>query len=377
MRSWAEHQGVPALVEHAHGSYERPGLRGHRLSDPGGGPRDIAGRAWSTAFSPVRVEQDATTLVVEAQDIVSGLALRTEFEALPGGALRGRHLLTNVGRTPYLRRRARGRAAARRPAPIEVLDFTGRHERERTPQRHVGHATGSGCASHAAASPAWTRPAWWSRAPAGFGFYDGRAAAASTCRGAATACSACERERRGGADDQRGRAAAPRRDRADGRRRRYTMPWVFFAAADDGLDGLARPGTPGSDRCRRIRPCSRWRSTSGRPCTSTTTSNGCAASPTWPPGSASSASCSTTGGSAAAATTPPGLGDWWVDDERVAGRTDAARRPRPRPRHAVRALVRARDGQPGLRPLPRRTPTGSSPRTTGCRCCTAASWSST
>ena len=40
-----DHQGVPLLLEHAHGSFERPGLRGHRLADRVGGPRDVAGRA--------------------------------------------------------------------------------------------------------------------------------------------------------------------------------------------------------------------------------------------------------------------------------------------------------------------------------------------
>ena len=49
-----------------------------------------------------------------------------------------------------------------------------------------------------------------------------------------------------------------------------------------------------------------------------------------PPTSASSGSCSTTAGSPAVATTPPGLGDWFVDDDGVAGRAAPARRPRAR-----------------------------------------------
>ena len=63
-----------------------------------------------------------------------------------------------------------------------------------------------------------------------------------------------------------------------------------------------------------------------------------------------------------------GLGDWNVDADGLAGRPAPARRPRPRARHAVRAVVRAGDGQPRLRPGPRpprvdpaRPATGSPP----------------
>src|SRR6476659_5592856 len=45
-----ERRGAPLLVEHAHHRFERPGLRGHRLADPRGGARDVAGRAWTTSF---------------------------------------------------------------------------------------------------------------------------------------------------------------------------------------------------------------------------------------------------------------------------------------------------------------------------------------
>ena len=82
--------------------FERPGLRGHRLADPQGGARDIAGRAWTTSFGPVQIEERENALVLEARDDTAGLRLRTEVESLPGGALRARHTLTNVAPAPYL-----------------------------------------------------------------------------------------------------------------------------------------------------------------------------------------------------------------------------------------------------------------------------------
>jgi len=128
-------RGVPTLVEQAHGAYERPGLRGHRLADEPGGARDVAGRAWSTRFEPVATEESEDTLVVTARDPRAGLSLRTEIESLPGGALRLRHALTNDAATPYLLEGIEV-SLPLPAAATEVLDFTGRHEGERAPQRH-------------------------------------------------------------------------------------------------------------------------------------------------------------------------------------------------------------------------------------------------
>jgi alpha-galactosidase len=116
--------GVPLLLEHSRGSYLRPGLRGSRT-----------GRDWSTAFVPRGVEASEAALVVSAVDESAGLELRTELEALVGGALRMRHVLTNSASAPY---QLEGLEVS---LPVsdrctEVLDFTGRHEGERSPQRH-------------------------------------------------------------------------------------------------------------------------------------------------------------------------------------------------------------------------------------------------
>ena len=59
----------------------------------------------------------------------------TEAEAVPGGAIRARHTLTNPGGRPYL---VDGLEVVF-PLPgrvEEALDFTGRHMAERIPQRH-------------------------------------------------------------------------------------------------------------------------------------------------------------------------------------------------------------------------------------------------
>ena len=67
--------------------------------------------------------------------MTAGLRLVTEVEAVPGGAIRARHTLTNTGPRPYVVNSLEvvfplpGRAG-------EVLDFTGRQTAERIPQRH-------------------------------------------------------------------------------------------------------------------------------------------------------------------------------------------------------------------------------------------------
>jgi len=120
------------LPEHGLGWFGRPGLSGHRLD---AGNRPVAGRDWSPVFLPTGIESDGRRAEVCAEDVTAGLRLVTEAEAVPGGAIRVRHTLTNTGPQPYvvdslevvfpLPARAR-----------EVLDFTGRQTAERIPQRH-------------------------------------------------------------------------------------------------------------------------------------------------------------------------------------------------------------------------------------------------
>ena len=123
----------PLLPQHAEGWFGRPGLSGHRLDAETGGP--AAGRDWSPLFLPVRSERDGVRAVVEAEDKAVGLGLVTEIEAVPGGAVRARHTLTNRGRQPYLVDSLE--VVFPLPGRVgEVLDFTGRQTAERIPQRH-------------------------------------------------------------------------------------------------------------------------------------------------------------------------------------------------------------------------------------------------
>jgi alpha-galactosidase len=124
----------PLLPQHAEGWFGRPGLSGHRL---GSGPDSpvLAGRDWSPRFRPVRSEHDGTRARVEATDKTAGLELVTEIEAVPGGAVRARHTVTNSGGDPYVVDSLE--VAFPVPARVgEILDFTGRQTAERIPQRH-------------------------------------------------------------------------------------------------------------------------------------------------------------------------------------------------------------------------------------------------
>ena len=138
------------------------------------------------------------------------------------------------------------------------------------------------------------------------------------------------------------------------RARRYATPWVLRRCAD------RRAGRPrrrlarlAGEPCRRT-PAARSRScsTSGRRSTSTTTSTGSGRSPT---------------SAARVGVERFVLDDGWFREPprrhrragrlarrrgRVARRAAPAGRPRARARHGVRAVGRARDGQPRLRPVP-------------------------
>ena len=140
---------------------------------------------------------------------------------------------------------------------------------------------------------------------------------------------------------------------------RYSSPWLF-ASWGEGLDEFA---------ARFHRSCGRGPSTHGTRGPSLLNTweavyfdhdlAGCSSSPSAPPRWGSSGSCSTTAGSAGVATTRRG----WATgtSTSTSGPTGCAvRRPRPRARHGLRAVGRAGDGQPRLRPRRGPTPSGSS-----------------
>lgn len=119
------------LPEQSAGWLGTPGLSGHR-----------DGRVFSTAFAVTRSARTAGTgpvrehLEVEAVDDTAELAVLLEFDLLVGGAIRHRaHLINNAGTGVY----TLDALLPTLPVPTEaqeILDLTGRHLRERSPQRH-------------------------------------------------------------------------------------------------------------------------------------------------------------------------------------------------------------------------------------------------
>ncbi|MEU4244490.1 alpha-galactosidase [Actinoplanes sp. NPDC026619] len=115
---------VSLLPEQSAGWLGFPGLAGHR-----------DGRSWSTAFVVTGVRRDEPgAVLVTAHDEDAGLALELEFELHRSGVLRTRAGLTSTRPGRYWLEHL----ALLLPVPeeaVELLDFTGHHLRERSPQR--------------------------------------------------------------------------------------------------------------------------------------------------------------------------------------------------------------------------------------------------
>jgi alpha-galactosidase len=232
------HRGAPLLLEHSRGSFLRPGLRGHRIADAAADDaRDIAGRSWSTAFVPAAIEEAAGVLTIDARDDDAGLQLRTEVEALAGGALRIRHVLTNVGAQPYVL----DGLEVSVPVPeeySELLDFTGRHERERTPQRHA-MVDGLWLRESRGGRPGLDSPTMLIAGTQGFGFGHGAVLAVAVATSGNSVLAA-----------QRSTAAGPMLGGGElllpgevvlRTGDSYLSPWLFVVAGAAGLDSIAAP----------------------------------------------------------------------------------------------------------------------------------------
>jgi alpha-galactosidase len=223
--------GMPFLGEHAHGRYTRPHLRGHRISHDS----TPAGLAWTTRFTTDDLALTDRFLRLTAVDEHAGLSLRMEFESVVGGSLRGRCAVTNTDPTPYV---VEGLEVVLPVADdlVEVLDFTGRHERERTPQRHpvtdglwLREGRGGRPGLDAATMAVIGTP--------------GFSGTTGTMVGVHVAWSGnsvlrVERDAATGTTIGGGELLLPG-EMVLGSGESYESPWVFFAAADDGLDGLA------------------------------------------------------------------------------------------------------------------------------------------
>jgi alpha-galactosidase len=220
----AGRRGCSLLIEQARGSFDRPGLRGHRLD----------GGAWSPAFVRTGLTVTDERLVVEAEDEVAGLALRTEIEALAGGAIRARHVLTNTGDTPYV---VDGLELTV-PVPdrcTELLDFTGRHERERTPQRHT-MTDGLWLREVRRGRTSLESPTLLVAGTPGFGFGHGSVLGVHVADSGNSVLRA-ERSPQSGATIGGGELLLPGEVRL-GAGESYAMPWLVVTAGT-GLDDLA------------------------------------------------------------------------------------------------------------------------------------------
>lgn len=115
------------LPEHARAWFGQPGLVGHR-----------AGRAWSPAFEPRELDLSETTeghrLVARAVDDAAGLTVLVELEMASSGLVRLRGRVVNDHADEY----QLDGLHVTLPVPNradELLDLTGGHLRERSPQR--------------------------------------------------------------------------------------------------------------------------------------------------------------------------------------------------------------------------------------------------
>ncbi len=118
---------LSVLPQQSAGWLGTPGLSGHRESSAAAPAFTVRTRS---------VEEGSRRLVVEAADAEGGLALTLETGLTDAGLVRLRAAVTNTGDDPY--HLAELTPALPVPAQAtELLDLTGRHLRERAPQRHA------------------------------------------------------------------------------------------------------------------------------------------------------------------------------------------------------------------------------------------------
>ncbi len=223
---------VPLLPEVARLWFGRPGLAGHRI----GGEVSPAGQDWSTTFTTAAVTPAADGgVAIEAVDVRSGLALRTEIEPMAGGSLRVRHRLTNTGQLPYVVDHLE--VALPVDARVaEILDLTGRWGRERAPQRHA-IAHGVWLRDGRTGRPGFDSATQLVVGEAGFGFGAGRVFGVHVAWSGNTR-HFVERQPSGLTTIGGGELLLPG-ELVLGPEESYTMPWVVFTASRAGLDGLS------------------------------------------------------------------------------------------------------------------------------------------
>ncbi len=226
-------RSVAVLPEASQAWLARPGLAGHRLGGVTG--HAAAGRDWATAFIATTIEAGAEAIRIDSCDDLAGLSLCTEFEAVAGGPVRGRHTVTNLRAEPYVVD-ALDVVVPVADRVVDVLDLTGRWGRERTPQRQQVR-DGVWLRESRGGRPGHDAVTELLVGTAGFGFRSGEVWALHVAWSGNTR-SYLERQPSGLVTLGGGEMLLPG-EIVLGANESYITPWVFFVASADGADGVA------------------------------------------------------------------------------------------------------------------------------------------
>ncbi|GGI44766.1 alpha-galactosidase [Agromyces flavus] len=201
-----------------------PGLVGHR-----------DGRDFSTKLETVDIRSDVASATFTARDDAAGLECTLELEVTPAGLFRQRLTLRNLADEPYTLVSLQPTF----PVPTtadELLDTTGRHPRERSPQRH-DFTIGTYARESRRGRPGSDASLLLIAGRRGFGFERGLAHAVHTAWSGNHRLLA-ERTPMGDAFLQAGELLAPGEIRL-ARGEEYATPWAI-GSWGDGLDELAQ-----------------------------------------------------------------------------------------------------------------------------------------
>jgi alpha-galactosidase len=215
---------IGLLPEHRTGFIGRPGLRG-----------SFDGVGWSPAFTSASVRGDAGSVEVDAVDDAGRLGVRVTIELLPTGLLRARAAVTNRAAERY----TVDDLVLAFPVPdeaAELLDFAGRHNLERVPQR-APFGFGTHLRENRRGRTGFESAFVLHAGTAGFGFGAGRVWAVHTAW-SGNHTHYAERVTTGDRVLGGGELLLPGEVRlATGDT--YESPWIY-AAYGDGLDEVAR-----------------------------------------------------------------------------------------------------------------------------------------
>ena len=148
------------LPQQSSGWLDALGLSGHRQ-----------GVGFASKLKTMAVETDGENATIWLQDPETALTLKVELTIEPSGLLRQRLTLTNEGESDYTLDNL-SMVFPLPPSATEVLDTTGHHLRERSPQRH-DITTGTYMRESFRGRPGADSTLFMAAGPKGFGFEHG------------------------------------------------------------------------------------------------------------------------------------------------------------------------------------------------------------